>query len=190
MKDGIIAKLCAQCEDMYGEVLKQLQKDTLRHLWDKEWISVVAGKQAGLRALSEFYQSQVCRAEKRVGEEISRLEHAADLLKTAQSRSGKPNLLSDYAAKIQKNLAESKRDNDFIYHAHIPDVKTLPAIPKAAVAKPTPMPERLSPGSKDLFERLCPVSVHQALAAFDIRKGEMVGSNINKLREATNMLNR
>lgn len=74
MKDAIIAKLCSQCEDMYAEVLKSLQKDTLRHLWDKDWIPTVAGKQAGLHALCHYYQSQVCRAEKRVGEEIARLE--------------------------------------------------------------------------------------------------------------------
>lgn len=117
-------------------------------------------------------------------------QHASELLKMAQSRSGKPQLFSDYGVKIQKNLTECKRDNDFIYHEHVPDVKVLPTVPKAAVAKPTPLPERFSPNFKDLFERLCPVSVHQALAAFDVRKSEMVNSSINQLRDATNLLNR
>jgi len=41
MKDAIVAKLCIQCEDMYADALKQLQRDTVKHLWDKEWIPTV-----------------------------------------------------------------------------------------------------------------------------------------------------
>lgn len=42
MKDGIIAKLCCQCEDMYVEVLKIFQKENLKVLWDREWLSLVS----------------------------------------------------------------------------------------------------------------------------------------------------
>jgi programmed cell death 6-interacting protein len=41
MKDGIVAKLCVQCEDMYADALKQLQRDTVKHLWEKDWIPTV-----------------------------------------------------------------------------------------------------------------------------------------------------
>lgn len=34
----------------------------------------IAGKQAGMYAISELYQSFVCKKDKRVGEEIARLE--------------------------------------------------------------------------------------------------------------------
>jgi len=42
----------------------------------------------------------------------------------------------------------------------------------------------------DLFEELVPVVVHQAMAAFDVRKTEIVNTEIMKLRESTQLLNR
>lgn len=41
MKDGIIAKLAAQAEDLYAEALKLFQKEIFRAFWDKEWVPLV-----------------------------------------------------------------------------------------------------------------------------------------------------
>jgi programmed cell death 6-interacting protein len=67
-----------------------------------------------------------------------------ELFKAAQQRSNKSNLFQDYANKAQRNLTEVKRDNDFIYHERIPDVKNLEAIGKAGIAKLIPLPETFS----------------------------------------------
>lgn len=42
----------------------------------------------------------------------------------------------------------------------------------------------------DLFEELVPMTVHQSLAAYEVRKNELVTLEINKLRESTQLLNR
>lgn len=41
----------------------------------------------------------------------------------------------------------------------------------------------------DLFADLVPVPVHQALAAYEVRKTEIVNSEIARLRESTQVLN-
>jgi hypothetical protein len=36
----------------------------VRTLWDKDWISIVSGKQALYNAIAQFHQSRVCNASK------------------------------------------------------------------------------------------------------------------------------
>ncbi|XP_068973345.1 programmed cell death 6-interacting protein [Bombus flavifrons] len=189
MRNGIIAKLAAQAEELYADTLKLFQKEIFRAFWDKEWVPLIAGKQAGYRAMTEFYQSLVCKSNKLIGEEIARLEHAVELFKAAQQRSNKSHLFQDYANKAQRNLTEVKKDNDFIYHERIPDIKSLEPVGKANVAKLLSMPEVLSSNFKDLFADLLPVSVHQALSSYEVRRNELVNSEISKLREMTQILN-
>ncbi|XP_014470359.1 PREDICTED: programmed cell death 6-interacting protein [Dinoponera quadriceps] len=189
MKDAIVAKLAAQAEELYAVALKLFQKEIFRAFWDKEWVPLIAGKQAGYRAMSTYYQSLVCKSNKMIGEEIARLEHAVELFQAAQQRSNKPNLFQDYANKAQRNLTEVKKDNDFIYHERIPDIKSLEAIGRASVAKLLPLPETFSSNFKDLFVELLPVGVHHALSAYETRRNELVNYEVSNLREMTQLLN-
>lgn len=189
MKEVIVAKLACQCEEMYAEALRGLQKDGLRSLVDKEWVATVAGKQAGFHALTQLYQSLVCRANKQVGQEIARLRNAVELFKAAQSRSGKAHLFDEYASRAQRNLTESEKDNNFIYNEIIPDVKTLESPGKAQLAKSLEVSSPMGTGTKDLFSALVPVALHQAITASDARKNDIVNAEVLKLREASQTLN-
>nr|XP_018902852.1 PREDICTED: programmed cell death 6-interacting protein [Bemisia tabaci] len=186
MKDAIAAKLCAQADEYYAEVMKHIQKEACRNIWDSTWLPLISGKQAAFHGLAEYFQSLVCKQNKSIGEEIARLQKSMELFKAAQSRSGKP-LFQDFIGKVQRNLAEAEKDNNFIYHERIPS--NLEPIPKAAIAKIQPLPSKLSAKFKDIFENLVPMSVHQALAAYDVRKSELVNTEISKLRENTQFLN-
>ncbi|KAL7647253.1 UNVERIFIED_CONTAM: hypothetical protein RMT77_002511 [Armadillidium vulgare] len=189
MKDAVVAKLLSQCEELYGEALKNMQKEMLKPLWDRDWIPRIQGKQAGSQALAMYYQSRVCNANKSVGEEISRLKCAIELFKVAQSKSGDSSMFSEEISRAQRACDEAVKDNDFIYHERVPDVKSLPPIGKAAVAKQTPLPAHFSTNFTDLFESLVPVAIQQALAQYDVRKAEIVNDEVAKLRESTHLLN-
>ena len=147
MKELSIAKLASQCEEYYAEAHKHMKNATAT-VWDKEWLTKVSVKQAAYNAIAQFYQSRVCNANKSVGEEIARLHAAIDSFKLAQQRSADATLYQDYFNRAQKALNEAQKDNDFIYHERIPDVKTLEPIPKTAFVKVTPIPERLSTSFK------------------------------------------
>lgn len=113
-----------------------------------------------------------------------------ELFKQAQQRANKPSLFDELLNKAERNLAEAKKDNDFIYHERIPDVKSLEPIGKAQPAKALPVGQPLSQNFKDLFGELVPVAVHQAMASYDLRKTEIVNTEITQLRESTQEMNR
>ncbi|KAF2349567.1 BRO1 domain [Trinorchestia longiramus] len=189
MKPAVIAKLCAQCEELYSEASKQMGREMLKPLWDRDWVSRVAGKQLAFSALAQFYQSRVCNEQKAVGEEISRLRQAVELFKSAETRSGNAGQVAEQIARSQSLLETALKDNDFIYHERVPDVRTLPPIGKAAVAKSLPVPERFTTNFSDLFESLVPVQVQQALSQCDVRRQDIVNKEVSKLKEATQLLN-
>jgi programmed cell death 6-interacting protein len=189
MKDIIIAKLACQAEELYADVLRGMQKESVRNVWDKEWVATIAGKQAGFHAMTQLYQSLECRASGKYGEEISRLQNAVELFKACHSRSGKPHLFEEFFGRAQRNLTETKKDNDMIYNEMIPDIKNLNPPGKAQLAKAIPPSDRLSTNFKDMFVELVPVALHQAITASEARKNEIVNAEVMKLREATQMLN-
>ncbi|XP_050349008.1 programmed cell death 6-interacting protein [Nymphalis io] len=185
MKDSMVAKVCAQCDDLYSDTLRLLQKDSLRSLWDRDWIPNIQLKQANFRGLTQYFQAQVCRANKAFGEEIARLTLAVELLRGA--REGSP--AAEAGLRAARQLAAAVRDNDFIYHERVPDARALEPVPRARVAAALPPQPRWAAGHRDLFEKLVPMSVHQALQASAARRSDLVGAEINKLREATQLLN-
>ncbi|XP_015678220.1 programmed cell death 6-interacting protein isoform X2 [Protobothrops mucrosquamatus] len=186
MKDAIIAKLANQAADYYGDAFKQCQyKETL----PKEVFPLLAAKHCIMQAHAEYHQSVLAKQQKKFGEEIARLQHAADLVKTVTSRYDEYINVKDLSDKINRALSAAKKDNDFIYHDRVPDLKDLDPIGKVSLVKATPVTIPLSQKFTDLFEKMVPMAVQQALAFYNQRKAELVNRSIGQMREGTNLAN-
>ncbi|XP_004377392.1 programmed cell death 6-interacting protein isoform X2 [Trichechus manatus latirostris] len=186
MKDAIIAKLANQAADYFGDAFKQCQyKDTL----PKEVFPVLAAKHCIMQANAEYHQSLLAKQQKKFGEEIARLQHAAELIKTVASRYDEYVNVKDFSDKVSRALTAAKKDNDFIYHDRVPDLKDLDPIGKATLVKSTPINIPISQKFTDLFEKMVPVSVQQSLAVYNQRKADLVNRSIAQMREATTLAN-
>ncbi|XP_037831534.1 programmed cell death 6-interacting protein isoform X2 [Kryptolebias marmoratus] len=186
MKDAVIAKLANQAADFYGEAFKQCQsKDTL----PKEVLPVLAAKHCIMQANAELHQSILAKQKKRFGEEISRLQHAAELVKTVASRYDEYVSVKDLTDKINRALVAAKKDNDFIYHDRVPEIKDLEHIGKATLVKSTAITPPLSQKFTDLFEKMVPMAVQQSMSVYSQRKAETVNRLVGTMREATNLCN-
>nr|XP_017504051.1 programmed cell death 6-interacting protein isoform X3 [Manis javanica] len=191
MKDAIIVKLANQAADYFGDAFKQCQyKDTLpKYFYFQEVFPVLAAKHCIMQANAEYHQSILVKQLKRFGEEIARLQHAAELIKTVASRYDEYVNVKDFSDKINRALTAAKKDNDFIYHDRVPDLKDLDPIGKATLVKSTPVNVPISQKFTDLFEKMVPVSVQQSLAAYNQRKADLVNRLIAQMREATTLAN-
>ncbi|XP_068791832.1 programmed cell death 6-interacting protein isoform X1 [Struthio camelus] len=191
MKDGIIAKLANQAADYYGDAYKQCQyKDTLpKYFYFQEVFPVLAAKHCIMQANAEYHQSILAKQQKKFGEEIGRLQHAADLVKTVASRYDEYINVKDLVDKINRALTAAKKDNDFIYHDRVPDLKDLEPIGKASLVKSTPVVVPLSQKFTDLFEKMVPLEVQQSVSVYNQRKADLVNRLIAQMREATNLAN-
>ncbi|XP_031178987.1 programmed cell death 6-interacting protein isoform X2 [Sander lucioperca] len=186
MKDAVIAKLANQAADFYGDAFKQCQyKDNL----PKEVLPVLAAKHCIMQANAELHQSILAKQKKRFGEEIARLQHAAELVKTVASRYDEYVSVKDLSEKINRALTAAKKDNDFIYHDRVPEVKDLEHIGKATLVKATAITPPLSQKFTDLFEKMVPTAVQQSMSIYSQRKAETVNRLVGTMREATNLCN-
>ena len=52
MKPGIVAKLCALCGELYGSLVRSMEKGNVESLWS----NTAKGKQALYQGLAQFHQ--------------------------------------------------------------------------------------------------------------------------------------
>uniref|UniRef100_A0A8C2ISR5 Programmed cell death 6-interacting protein n=1 Tax=Cyprinus carpio TaxID=7962 RepID=A0A8C2ISR5_CYPCA len=191
MKDAIVAKLANQAADYYGDAFKQCQyKENLpKYFYFQEVLPVLAAKHCMMQATAELHQSALANQKKKFGEEIARLQHATELVKTVASRYDEYVNMKDLSDKISRALTAAKKDNDFIYHDRVPEVKDLEHIGKASLVKTTAIQTPLSQKFTDLFEKMVPMAVQQSVSAANSRKSDTVNRLIGSMREATNLCN-
>ncbi|KAK6026554.1 BRO1-like domain protein [Ostertagia ostertagi] len=144
MKPSALVKIAAQAGDFYQDALKAMNRDAVKGLWEKEWVHTVTGKMFGFQAISQLHQAGINAEQQEMSEQLSRLGEALKLSEMA-AKYLPAGCLSEQLNSIQKMYTAAKKDNDFIYHERIADFRSLPALPRAALAKALPVTHPISP---------------------------------------------
>lgn len=90
---------------------------------------------------------------------------------------------------LKRDYEAVNKDNNFIYNDIVPSFGTLEPPGKATLAKAAPF---TSPAAnfQDIFSALMPLAVTQAMSSFTAKKDELVAAELERMREATQSLNR
>lgn len=188
MSDVSLAKLAAQCSDYYGECYKLIQIS--KATWpEKEWFNIIHAKQLSFSAIADFHQAAVVGADKKFGEEIARLAKALENFRLAEGKTTLSEFVNTYMKKVERRHETAVKENDFIYHARVPEYRVIDGIERFSLVKPTPVPVKFQPETNDLFGGLLPLRVQQAWSKLEARKQEIIGVEIAGLQEATTTLN-
>lgn len=188
MSDASLSKLASQCSDYYNECYKLIQ--IVKSLWpDKDWFTQIHAKQLAFSAISDHHQAAVAGAAKKFGEEIAWLAHAVENFKQAETKCPLSEYLQNYQKKAVKRHEDAVKENDFIYHARVPQYHTLESVERFSLVKPAPLPGMFSQDSKNLFESLLPLKAQQAWQKLEASKQDIIGREIAGLQEATTTLN-
>jgi len=155
-KDAVLAKISQQTATMYRETLSLMENPTVKTLLSREWLTTCSGKIHLYSGLSHWFQSRVCNEEKKIGEEISRLEIAANSLKKAKAELSTQfqHDIDNYIDKSSDALKVAKKDNDFIYHEKVPSEEELAAVAGAVVVQKIPLSVKFLPDCSDLFSTM------------------------------------
>uniref|UniRef100_A0A1I7ZGC7 BRO1 domain-containing protein n=1 Tax=Steinernema glaseri TaxID=37863 RepID=A0A1I7ZGC7_9BILA len=188
MKETALVKIAAQCAELYQEAYKLMTREIVKGVWEKEWLNAVNAKGLALCALAQYHQANVNADSKDIGEQLSRLTEAMRLMELTGNYVPSSTFTAHQKA-IEKAHAGAKKDNDFIYHERVADFRSLPALPKAALAKPITPGDYLSPRFKDMFSSLVPVQIQSSLSTFESRRSDIINCETSSLREYTQIMN-
>ncbi|VDO33039.1 unnamed protein product [Haemonchus placei] len=192
MNPSALVKIAAQTGDLYSEASKLM--DISKGYWKKDWLNVVSGKAFGFQAIAELHQAQVNWERHEVGERLSRLKHAFELVEKMKRRL-QPTCFREQISEIENAYKSSTSDNRLIldepllqYHERIPDYFTLAALPRAVLAKLTPVEKPLCPTFKDVFAAVVPETTMAAMKKFEQMKAEQLQKLKNRLSEQTELM--
>lgn len=187
MSDASLARVASQCSEYYNECYKLIQ--IVKSMWpEKDWFNQIHAKHLIYNAISDFHQAACTSEAKKFGEEIAWLNHAVELFKQAETKSILSEFLQTYHKKAIKRQEDAIKENDFIYHARVPEHRLLDSVERFSLVKPAPVPVKFLPES-DLFQGLLPLRVQQAWQKLEARKQEIIGQEVAGLQEASSTLN-
>ncbi|TIB74657.1 BRO1-domain-containing protein [Wallemia mellicola] len=186
LKNGTIAKVSLGVSNLYEEAcqLALHSTPTPADAFPSIWISHIQVKAHHFAAAAQYRKSLDDLSSSRYGEELSRLNLAAELVKKAMEFSKRNKVfdavrddLKGLQDTLTENISRATRDNDLIYLHDVPHPKALPIIQPARMVKgviPTDLTNGAIPKDALLFSALTPFAVDHACDLWSNRKNYRV----------------
>ncbi|ANB15366.1 Bro1p [Sugiyamaella lignohabitans] len=189
-KPSTVAKLAKGTSNMYksaGEALASVH--TSKSWGEKSWHLLSQLKSKYYLAISYDYQARHLEATDKYGQALAYLNIAVESFREVVKQavplhsqySDFVDTIKAYQETAELNLKRLDKDNDFIYHEHIPNAATLAEISGMEAAKPTPMNQLYKENKdisqiigKELFEKLIPLSVHEKSSLYSEEKASLL----------------
>jgi programmed cell death 6-interacting protein len=191
-KDEVAAKVAAHAADCYKEAYTSAKTESAKKIIPENYVNIVFVKHLLFQSKTEYHAGNQAQTDRKYGLKVVRYDRAKDFADQAVSKctiaAFTPTLRANQE-EIIKAAAAAHKDNDFVYHERLPDPKTLETIVAQPIAKPLPVVFPLTHDFRDLFASLVPIALNNALAAFSAKRAEIMNIEINRIREATNVLN-
>ncbi|CAF2989241.1 unnamed protein product [Rotaria socialis] len=191
-KDEVAAKVAAHAADCYKEAYTSSKTESAKKVIPENYVNIMFVKHLLFQSKAEYHAGNQAQADRKYGLKVVRYDRAKDFADQAVSKCATSTFTPTLRAnqdEIAKASAAAHKDNDFVYHERLPDPKTLDTILAQPIAKPLPVSFPITPEFKDLFASLVPIALNNALAAFNSKRAEIMNIEINRLREANNVLN-
>ncbi|TIA86897.1 hypothetical protein E3P99_03538 [Wallemia hederae] len=186
LKNGTIAKVSMGVSNLYEEACQTAlhsvppPADALPSIW----IAHMQVKAHHFAAAAQYRKSLDDLSAGRYGEELSRLNLAAELVKKAVDFSKRNKVfdtvrhdLKGLQDTLTENIARATKDNDLIYLHDVPHPKALPAIQPARMVKggiPPEINQHTLPRESLLFSQLTPFAVDLGCELWQNRKNNRV----------------
>ncbi|XP_003745718.1 apoptosis-linked gene 2-interacting protein X 1 [Galendromus occidentalis] len=161
----ILAKLSQASADLYEASWKHMKK---HQPCSDQWSFVIQFKEYAFKGLAQYHQARADSSEKRVGDELARLQLAMEMFVKANKYANFVTILvfgthwKKQAAVIEQEFKKRHRENDLVYKERITERKDLQEIPAVLLTKTVP-PEFPLCAEEPLFEQF--KSIFDALAA-------------------------
>ncbi|CAF2574960.1 unnamed protein product [Rotaria sp. Silwood2] len=191
-KDELAAKVAAHAADCYKEAYTSAKTESAKKIIPENFINIMWVKHLLFQSKAEYHAGKQAQVDRKYGLALVRFnrakEHADQAVSKCSISAFTPALRANQD-EITKAVDAARKDNDFVYHERLPDPKSLETILAQPVAKPLPVTFPITPDFRDLFASLVPIALNNALASFSSKRAEIMNIEINRLREATNVLN-
>ncbi|CAF3408926.1 unnamed protein product [Rotaria socialis] len=191
-KSEIAAKVAAHASDCYREAYTSAKTESAKKIIPDNFINVMFVKHLLFQSKTEYHAGKQAQADRKYGLAVVRFTRAKEYADQAVSKCATVAFAPALRAnqdEINKSVDAARKDNDFVYHERLPDSKLIETILAQPIAKSLPVTFPITPDFRDLFASLVPIALNNALASFNSKRAEIMNIEINRLREATNVLN-